>query len=225
MKLKTAGIIFDFNGTMLLDTHLHRRAWKNMVFRITGEHISDQEFDSRIIGRDNKTILSQYIENIDAETVSRLSYEKEAEYRAACLEDRENFKLTAGLSEFLDSMVEKGIPFTVATSSEIENLEFYFEHLGLSRWFGIDKIVYDNGTFPGKPQPDIYLRAASLLGLSPRDCTVFEDAFSGVLAARRAGVGNVIAVGEGVDKAFFEDAGGVDIIVPDFCNIYKHLEF
>ncbi len=49
-------------------------------------------------------------------------------------------------------------------------------------------------TFPGKPQPDIFLKAADKLGLAPADCLVIEDAYSGLLAAKRAGIGTIIAI-------------------------------
>ncbi len=107
---------------------------------------------------------------------------------------------------------------TIATGSEINNLNFYFssEKLGLRRWFDKELVVYDDDTFPGKPEPDVYLRAAAKIGVDPSRCAVFEDSFSGVRAARAAGVAYVGAVGKGAATEKFEKAGGADAAMEDF---------
>ncbi|MBF5066567.1 HAD family hydrolase, partial [Salmonella enterica subsp. enterica serovar Istanbul] len=88
-----------------------------------------------------------------------------------------------------------------------ENVAFYFDIFDLARWFDWDKIVYDDGSFPGKPQPDIFLKAADKLSLAPADCLVIEDAYSGLLAAKRAGIGTIIAIDPfGKNKTVFEQA-------------------
>lgn len=67
----------------------------------------------------------------------------------------------------------------------------------MERWFDPEKIVYDDGTLPGKPNPDIYLKAARTIGLAPSRCVVVEDAVSGIEAARRAGAGYIVAMDSG----------------------------
>lgn len=101
---------------------------------------------------------------------------KETIYRELCLQDEERFRLAPGAAELLDWLCEHGIPHTIATASEIRNVRFFREHFGLDRWFDPRRIVYDDGTFSGKPAPDIYLRAAERIGLSPSRCIVAEDA-------------------------------------------------
>ena len=83
----------------------------------------------------------------------------------------------------------------------------------------MDKIVYSDGTIPGKPNPDIFLIAADKLNLHPQDCVVFEDALSGIEAAYRAGIGKIIAVTSMEDKTYYEGIQGVDYIIPNFVNI------
>jgi len=67
-------------------------------------------------------------------------------------------------------------------------------HLHLDRWFDVGLIVYDDGSRPGKPAPDIYLQAARNLGLAPAQCVVVEDSRSGIEAAHAAGIGYIVAV-------------------------------
>ncbi len=72
-----------------------------------------------------------------------------------------------------------------------------------------DVMVTADDVSAGKPAPEGYLAAAAALGVPPADCVVLEDAVAGVLAARAAGVGAVIGVGE---RALATDA---DVVVTD----------
>ena len=74
-------------------------------------------------------------------------------------------------------------------------MQFSFDKLGLSRWFHINQIIYNDGSVKSKPAPDAYLLAAEKINLDPRVCVVFEDAVSGVRAAYAAGVRSIVAVG------------------------------
>ena len=107
--------------------------------------------------------------------------------------------------------------------SEWCNVEFYIKEFNLLRWFDIDKIVYSDGTIPGKPAPDIYLLAAKKLNLDPKDCIVFEDAISGIEAAYKAGVKNIIAVASREPVDFYKNLNGVNEIITDFSQINLNL--
>jgi sugar-phosphatase len=61
----------------------------------------------------------------------------------------------------------------------------------------------------GKPDPEPYLRGAEVLGIDPADCVVFEDAPAGIAAARAAGVGRVVGVGEASRE------GAPDVVIAD----------
>ena len=171
-------IIFDFNGTMIHDSEFHRRVWYEFIPRYTGRRVTYEEIDAKILGRDNASILKCYLgEHLTDREIAELTHEKEAAYRRLCLENKEQFKFVDGLYDFLDYLKEKGIPITIATGSEITNLKFNFEYFELDRWFDFGRVIYDDGSFPGKPSPDIYLKAAAALGAEPTACLVFEDAF------------------------------------------------
>lgn len=195
MKLK--GLLFDFNGTLFFDSVFHLEAFRRM-FRVYGKPIpSDDDMIHHIFGRTNATIC---LENFNSEATEgelvEFAAKKESEYRKLCMEKPNDCHLTEGAAELLDYAKQNRIPYCMATGSEMDNLEFYFTHLGLERWFTLDNIVYTDGTFSGKPNPDIYQIAAEKIGLSPSECCVFEDGTSGILAANRAGVGAVAAVYE-----------------------------
>ena len=79
----------------------------------------------------------------------------------------------------------------VASGSSREVVEKTLQILGVSDWF--DDVISSNEVANGKPAPDVFLEAASRLDVDPVDCVVFEDARSGIIAARAAGM-EVVAV-------------------------------
>lgn len=213
------GLLFDFNGTLFFDSVFHMEAFRR-IFRAYGKPIPTDDFMiHHIFGKTNETI---YRENFNAdaspEEVEDFAVRKESLYRSLCLENPADFHFTEGAAELLDHAKATGIPYCMATGSGMDNLEFYFTHMGLGRWFSLDNIVYTNGTFPGKPEPDIYRIAAQKIGLSPADCMVFEDGTSGILAANRAGVGAVAAIYEQGLPSPVNDSVCVGHVLHDFLS-------
>ena len=120
------------------------------------------------------------------------------------------------MPEMFDRLRAKGVPFTIATSSQWDNVSFYFEHLGLDRWFTPETLVFDDGKMRGKPAPDIYLRAMALIGCRPDECAVFEDSLSGIQAGRAAGAGWIIAVDSDLDREKLLRVEGVSSVTHNF---------
>jgi len=192
-----AGVLFDFNGVLLHDAHLHEQAWHELSLQLRGRELSADELRHDVHGRTNRDILAHLLGRApSAGELAALSDRKEAAYRALCLAAGALFQLAPGAAPLLDRLLDAGAPRAIATSSPLANVDFFVAHLGLSRWFAREAIVYDDGSFPGKPAPDIYLLAAARLGLPPAACIVLEDAVSGIEAARRAGCGRIIAIGD-----------------------------
>ena len=189
------GFIFDFNGTLFWDSAYHEQAWQEMALQIRSKELSPEEIRTHLHGRTNPAVI-EYLcgRQVDADEIASIAAQKEEIYRHICLSLNGGFRLAAGVPEILTLLKEKQVPMTIATSSELENLHFYFRHFGLNRWFDLDKVIYDNGTFPGKPAPDIFLCAAKTLRLLPTECTVLEDSFSGIRSAIAAGIGRIIYV-------------------------------
>ncbi|MCQ2353658.1 MAG: HAD family phosphatase [Clostridia bacterium] len=219
---KVKAVIFDFNGTLIYDSPIHCQVWREFVPANGGGEVTDEDLEKRVLGRDNAQILTDFFGELTDRQIEQMSYEKEAEYRRRC-RISDTFRLVDGAAEFLDWLKDQGYPITIATGSEVRNVNFYFEspELGLTKWFDRNKVVYDDGSFVGKPEPEIYLRAAAAIGQKCEDCIVFEDSLSGVLAARRAGAAYVVALGLGAAKEKFIDVGGVDLAVEDFCDFRK----
>lgn len=212
--------IFDFNGTMVMDSYMHETAWRHYVEQLCHREVSEEEFKRHVHGKTSAMILEHFLGTgkLTKEEVTAYSEEKEAYYRKLCTENRNKFQLTRGVSEFLDRAKDRGIPMTIATAANLANIEFYFDYFNLEQWFDRETVVYDDATLKGKPEPDIYLCAMEKLAVKPEACIVFEDAVSGVTAALRAGAGKIIGVYGDSSRNMLENAG-VDYCIPDFENI------
>ena len=133
------GIIFDFNGTLYWDSQLHYDAWREYSKMLRGFAFTDEEMRDKMFGHTNKDIIEYAIGKTPTEEmVEKYGKEKEALYRRRCLLDRDAFKLAPGAEEFLDYLVEKNIPRTIATMSEWDNVEFYIKEFNLEKWFDLD---------------------------------------------------------------------------------------
>ncbi len=218
------GIIFDFNGTLFFDSHLHYEAWRIYSKKLRGYEFTDDEMREKMFGRTNADIIEYAIgKKPSKELVDKLAKEKESMYRQMCLKDKKNFVLSPGAQDFLDFLKKNNIPRTIATMSEWDNVEFYIKEFNLSNWFDIDKIVYSNGKIPGKPAPDIYKIAAQNLGLNPEDCIVIEDAISGINAAKAANIGMIIAIASIESDSLYKNLNCVNQIIHNFNEIDKKI--
>jgi beta-phosphoglucomutase-like phosphatase (HAD superfamily) len=213
---KFKGAIFDFNGTLFWDTAFHDRAFDIFLekhnIQLTGE-----EKRVKIHGKPNADIMRGIFgEQLSDVEVSDMAQEKEAIYRELCVND---LKFAPGAEEFFNFLKENGIAMTIATSAGIENVSFYFEKMHLGRWFSLEKAAYDNGTFRGKPHPDVFLAAAEKLGLKPEETVMFEDSVAGILSAENAGAGKIYIVnsyGENYSRFPHE-------IITDFAQVDRSL--
>ena len=216
--MEVKGIIFDFNGTLFNDSVLHEQAWRDYSKILRGTPFTDEEMQKYMFGRSNEEIITYAIgRKPTAEECLKWANEKEAYYRELVLKNPECIHLVDGAEEFFDYICEKNIPHTIATGSEKTNVDFFVETFKLSKWFDIDKIIYDDYKTPGKPNPAIYLKALEVLNLKPENTLVFEDSYSGITAANNAKIGRVIAINENPDK--FQHKDKVYSVIKDFKNL------
>ena len=185
------GAIFDFNGTILWDTAFHDKAFDTFLDRHNVQLTKDEK-RLKIHGKPNPDIMREIFGNqlTDSE-VNDFAQEKEQIYRDLILND---LRFAPGAEDLFNFLKESGIPFTIATSADIENVNFYFEHMHLDRWFSLDSVTYNDGSFRGKPFPDIFRIAASKLGLATHETIIFEDSVAGIIAAEKAGAGKIYIV-------------------------------
>lgn len=218
------GIIFDFNGTLFWDSEKHQEAWREFSKRLREHAFTDDEMREYMFGRTNEDIIKYLIgKQPSKEMVENFAKEKEAVYRDMCRKDSKNTVLAPGAVEFLNFLTENNIPHTIATMSEKDNVDFYIDEFKLERWFDLDKIVYSDGTIPGKPAPDIYVKAAQKLSLQPQECIVVEDAVSGIESARAANIGKIIAIASMESVDLYKNIPAVSQIIKNFNEIDRNI--
>ncbi len=209
-------VLFDFNGTLFYDTWIHVEVWIQFFKEKLNYDMSKEEFMERIFGRDNNAIIKDMFQIDDLNRIHQLSEEKEEMYRAICR--KLDISLVNGAEEFFDYLVEKKIPFTIATGANQSNVDFYFEVFHLDKWFDYSKVVFDDGYLPGKPDPTVYLKACEKLNVNPSDCIVIEDSITGVKAAKAAKVKDIYVISN--NETFDEE---VTLIVKDYHKLMEKL--
>lgn len=186
------GVIFDFNGTLFFDTDLHNKAWDIFLDKHALK-VGDDEKNQKIHGKNNAEILSNLFSgDLTVTDIKRLSIDKEDIYQSLCL--KQKMELAPGAVDFINYLILNKIPFTIATASDLYNLEFYFKHLDLGRYFDMSKIIYSDGTVKSKPDPEIFIKAMEALKISPDSTLIFEDSTSGIIAAENSKVKKIIIV-------------------------------
>lgn len=206
-KFDTKAVIFDLDGTLLDNNSYHLQSWLEYLKNI-GRDISEEEYNANINGRTNKDVI-QYIYNrqMPEEEILKYTLEKEALYRKLY---KPFIKPLAGLIDFLEVLKKKGIPMAIATSGIQPNIDFMFEEVPIKQYF--TEVVNSSHITKGKPDPEIYLKVASLLRITPKNCLVFEDAVVGIKSAKAAGM-KVIAVATTQPK---EELSLADRIIDDY---------
>ena len=179
--MNTKAVIFDLDGTLIDNNYYHLKTWRVYLEKI-GINISDEAYRKNINGRTNKDAL-EYIYNKKMTDEEAMGYalEKEALYRDIYKQD---IKPVDGLIDLLEVLHARNIPMAIATSGIQVNIDFMFEHIPIKQYF--KEVVNSSHISKGKPDPEIYLKTASLLNIPTENCMVFEDSESGLRAGREA---------------------------------------
>ena len=217
------GVIFDFNGTMVFDEKFHAMAWRKFIEEKADVKISDEDYQKYCQGVNANVIIEKFLQKkFDADELAELVEEKEKFYRQIAVDSGE-FKLVDGLEKFLDELKKNNVPMTIATAAGLNNVKFFFEHFNLSKWFNREYVVYDDGTLPGKPEPDMYLKAAEVIGMEISDCIIFEDSRSGIKAAKNSGAYKVVGITSTFDEKTLLERG-VAKAISDYTDLKSLLE-
>ena len=177
-----SGVIFDMDGLMTDTERLYIDLWCQ-ILREQGmeEH---REVVTRCIGMDHSKMRS-YIKDTLGEEFDYLSVLGEVGKRSERYCQEHGIPVKPGLYELLDDLDAQKIPYAVATSSRGEGARSKLQKIGVLSW--LRGLVTGDMVEKGKPDPEIFIRAAQALQLPPGECLVLEDSPHGILAAHRAG--------------------------------------
>ena len=182
------GIIFDLDGVLLSTDHFHFLAWKKLADRM-GINFTEKD-NERLRGVSRMESLEIVLSlstdpslNLNDDEKVALATEKNEQYREY-LKKLTPADVTDEVRKTLASLREKGYKLAVGSSSK--NTRFILSQTNLTDAF--DAIADGNDIKNSKPDPEVFLKAASLIGIAPEDCAVIEDAEAGLEAANRGGM-------------------------------------
>lgn len=208
-------VIFDIDGTIVDNMHLHAEAFGVFAERHGLPALTPGD-RARLDGRRNSEIFPILFKRDVARNEWR-QYEEEKEglYREL---SRGRLTPMPGLRELIQRLKDDNIAIALATSAPQPNVTHTLSELGLADAFAI--IVRGDQVPQGKPAPDVFLEAARQLSVPPAQCLVFEDAPMGVAAAQAAGM-RVVALTTSFAEAHFQALQPPpDFVCCDFAGLF-----
>ena len=203
------GVIWDLDGVIIDSADLHFQSWRETLAK-HGISMDREQFEQGF-GRRNDDIVTGIVKRpISPDEISAIGREKEAIYRQMVAGHARFFP---GVLELMSSLKEGGFKQAVASSAPPDNLSLVIKEMKLEPF--ISATVDASQVSRGKPDPEVFLKAAEKLGLPAKACLVIEDAVAGVEAARRGGMA-VIAVSNTHSK---EKLAAADLVLASLEDI------
>ena len=184
--MKFQAVIFDLDGVICFTDEYHYRAWKAMA---DGMGIPfDRTVNNRLRGVSRMASLEIILEKYEGPALSQADKEKLAQqkndiYRES-LKEMSTADLSEEVRETLDSLRAMGLKLAIGSSSK--NTPFILGQIGLKNYF--DAVSDGNNITRSKPDPEVFVKAAQMMGIAPEYCLVVEDAVSGAEAGHAGGM-------------------------------------
>lgn len=207
--------IFDVDGTLVDTRDIHTNAWKKALAAV-GIELSAEAIQEQL-GRRAVDIIQDFIPEDRPELRADVLEAKWRAFRDAYT-DIEVFPKTKELFAYLH---DKGIELALATSAKRQDAEFYVELLSVGQY--LKAVVAAEDTEYSKPHPEIFLKAAALLGVAPEEAVVVGDSAHDIEAAVRAGMTPIGVLTGGNAVSILRDAGA-ERVYNDIENLYEHIK-
>jgi len=176
-------VIFDMDG-VICHTNPHHVVAFEQFFDKYKVPYTNEEFEEHMYGKHNSYIMTHFFKRpIEGEELIALENEKEGMFREIY---KDKVETIPNYLRFLDELKFHGFKTAVATSAPRANLDLISNFLKLDQ--KMDSMMSSEDVTMHKPNPEVYLKSAECVGVSPSDCVVFEDSFSGVTAGLNAGM-------------------------------------
>lgn len=196
--MKYEAVIFDLDGVICFTDHYHYLAWKALADSLGLAF--DEKKNDRLRGVSRMASLEIVLEDYRGEPLTgeqkqALAQQKNELYRSY-LQNMGPADLSAEVKQTLDALRARGCRLAIGSSSK--NTPLILERIGLAGYF--DAVSDGNNITRSKPDPEVFLKAAAMLGLPAGRCLVVEDAEAGIQAAcaggfDSAGIGPAAACG------------------------------
>ncbi|MEG1607433.1 MAG: HAD family phosphatase [Mucinivorans sp.] len=206
---KIKAVIFDMDGVLVDNRDVHIAAFQKWCS--LNQVSTTREQLLPLFGMGNAEIFAQVLQRpLTPKLIDQFAREKETIYRDMF---EQQIAPVAGLVELLKKLHAMGIKMAVGSSGPQKNVDFVLSKCGITQYF--DTIANGDMLTHAKPNPEVFLLAASMLGVPPEQCVVCEDSFAGVQAARSAGM-KVVALATTFARNEHTD---YDMLISDFREI------
>jgi beta-phosphoglucomutase len=182
-------VIFDMDGVLVDSYRAHMQAWMKLGERL-GRPITEAQFVPTFGRRNPEIFHTLWPGLIPDDQADYWSRWKEQTYRDIVTA---RFPEMPGARELLDALKAAGFALAIGSSGPPENVEVALHGLGRAHLF--DAIVNSHEVTRGKPDPEVFLKAAAKLRIEPKRCAVVEDSKAGLDAAQAAGMTPIALVG------------------------------
>jgi beta-phosphoglucomutase len=183
--INTEACIFDLDGVIVDTAKYHYLAWKRLT---DGLGIEFTEHDNeRLKGVSRMASLEIILElgKISASPEEKAKYATmKNRWYVEYIEKMTPEEILPGVLDFIGSLRNEGVRIGLGSASK--NTPSILRRVGIGDLF--DAVADGNNVSKAKPDPEVFLKAAEMLGAKPARCIVFEDAFAGIQAARNAGM-------------------------------------
>jgi len=209
------GAIFDLDGVIVNTVPLHFAAWKYLFSDIHHIPFTKKDYEEKVDGKPRIDGVKAILNNLSEQEAIAAGEIKQQRYLQLLNEGK--IDVFPSSVKLLKELIANKILIAAASSSK--NARYILEKTELIKYF--NSVISGNDFTHGKPHPEIFLKAAASLNLSPDQCIVFEDALAGVQAAKTGGF-----VCVGIDRHHqvnnYRDA---DLIVSDLAEVsYEKLK-
>jgi len=179
-------VLWDLDGTLVDSEEFHWLSWRDTI-RPEGVELTYEQFLASFGQRNDRIVPVWLGADVDVERMRRIGEDKEAEFRR--LAEAHGLVPLAGAKEWLVALKAAGWKQSIASSAPRQNVDMMLRAAGLEGF--LDAVVSADDVTRGKPDPQVFLKAAQAVGVAPARCIVVEDAAAGIEGARRAGMRSI----------------------------------
>lgn len=191
MAASIKGLIFDLDGVIVDTAKYHFHAWKRLANSLGIDFTEEENEQLKGVSRRGsiEKILNWGGKTLPEAEIEDLMHQKNQWY-LELMGEMDESEILPGVSNILETAKQRGLKIALGSASK--NAPLILDQVNLTPYFEV--IIDGNVVSASKPDPEVFIKGAKGLGLSPDECVVFEDSISGIDAAL---AGNMKAVGIG----------------------------
>ncbi len=199
-------VLFDMDGVVIDTKKAVTLFWSRLTKRTGRPAITKEQFDKHVYGCQTRHTLDFLFPHLNLRQIKKVYEELEH------LESNAAYTDIRGVKSFIRRLKNKGVSTALVTSAFDSKVDVAMKQLGIADLF--DAYITASNVRESKPAPQCYITASLRLGKAPSECVVFEDAVSGVEAAKAAGAACI-----GIhDRPELLTEAGADFVFADFTD-------